>query len=266
MAMMIPGTSHQRTWDTDDRQLQSFLGLSLWEPEASHPKFGAGTTAPLRKRSLETVLQLAFDPENESISGEEEGDEQEETLLTNLNLAWHFGHMDWIVENVKHILRKSRGAIQIDDFDERFFLAAEGRAVAEFVARRVIPLSKAASAQEYPLYVQSIPARLTDLALPIDRYLARSVERSLGVLPATLRSAEHYQLAEPEIRLFAPMVIWVINYRCATHSILTSDKLRDAIDEWQPFVEPALRLRLYERNKKSRKYLLSSDVEQKLLA
>lgn len=266
MAMIIPRTSHQRTWDTDDRQLQSFLGLSLWEPEASHPRFGAGITAPLRKRSLETVRRLAFDTESGSISGEEEGEDVEETLLTNLKLAWHFGHMDWTIENAKHLLRKSRGTIQISDIDERFFLAAEGRAVTEFVARRVTPLSKAALALEYPLYVQSVPARILDLALPTNQFFARTVERGLCVLPANLRSAEHYHLAEPEIRLFAPQVVWVISYRCSTYSIHTPEKFRDAIDEWRPFVEPRLMSLLYERSQKSRSYLLSDEVTQRLLA
>jgi hypothetical protein len=265
--MITPRTSHQRTWDSDDRQLQSFLGLSFWEPEASRPKFGAGVTAPLRKRSLATLRRLVFDPESESISGEEEeGGELEETLLTSLRLAWHFGHMDWTIANVKHLLRKSRGTIQIGDIDERFFLAAEGRAIAEFVARRVVPLSKAALAQEYPLYVQSVPARVLDLDLPTSHFFARTLERGLCVLPAILRSAEHYHLSEPEIRLLAPQVVWVINYRCSTHSIHTPEKFEDAIDEWRPFVEPTLMVHLYERSQKSRPYLLSNGVKQRLLA
>ncbi|HZU01991.1 MAG TPA: hypothetical protein VFA10_20130 [Ktedonobacteraceae bacterium] len=264
MAMMI--SSHQRTWDTDDRQLQGFLGLSLWEPETNRPRFGAGVKAPLRKRSLETMYELVFDPEGEVISGGEGGEEVEDTLLTNLKLAWHFGHMDWAVENAKHLLRKSKGAIQMSDIDERFFLAAQNRAIAEFVARRVIPLSRAAMALEYPLYVQSVPARIIEMDLPTSRFFARTVERSLCTLPATLRSAEHYQLTESEIHLLAPQVIWVINYRCSTHSILLPEKLRDAIDEWRPFVDPALLSDLYERSQKNRPYLLSEDVKQRLIA
>lgn len=266
MAMIIPRMSHQRTWDRDDRELQSFLKLSLWEPEASRPRFGAGVTAPLRKRSLEILSRLAFDPESESISGEEE-EGTEETLLTNVKLAWHFGHMEWTVQNVKHLLRKSRGTIQVSDFDERFFLAAEGRAVTEFVARRVVPLSKAALALEYPLYVQSVPARILDLDLPTNRFFARSSEeRGLCVLPANLRSAEHYRLTEPEIRLFAPQVVWVINHRCSNFSIHTPEKFGDALDEWRPFVEPTLMRHLFERSEKSRSYLLSTDVKHRLLA
>jgi len=265
MAIMIPETSHQRTWDTDDRVLQSFLGLSLWEPDASQPKFGVGVTAPLRKRSLETLSQMVFDPESQLISGGEEGEETEATVLTNLKLAWHFGHMDWAVENAKHLLRKSKGAIQLADIDERFLHAAETRAITEFVSRRITPLSKAALMQEYPLYVQSVPMRVLEVDLPADHFFARTAERNLCVLPANLRSAEHYHLTEPEIRLLAPQVIWVINYRCSTHSIRTPDKFVDVIDEWTSFVNAKLMRRLYERSLKSRPHLVSSVVEQKLL-
>src|SRR5215472_14579482 len=98
MVMVISRMNHQRTWDTDERELQSFLGLALWDLEKSKPKFGAGLTAPLRKRGIETLRGLAFDKEKQEIVGEDE-DELVEMLLTNLRLAWHFGHMDWAMEN-----------------------------------------------------------------------------------------------------------------------------------------------------------------------
>lgn len=265
MALMIPGMSHQRTWDKDDRELQSFLGLALWEPDgAFQPRFGAGITAPLRKRSIASLYRLSFDPESGSIVDEEE-EQTEDALLTNSRLAWHFGHMEWEVGNLKHLLRKAGGTIQVADFDERFFLAAETRAIMEFVARRVGPLSRAALAREHPLYVQSVPARLLDLDLPTNTFFARSLERGLCSLPATLKSAEFYHIAEPELRLMAPQIIWVINYRCSTCTIRTQERFAAALDEWRPFVDPPLLRHLYERTQKSRSYLLNTEVEHLLL-
>lgn len=266
MAMMIPPGKHQRTWDTDDKRLQSFLGLAVWEPqEASQPpKFGAGKTAPLTKRSLKTLSHMEFDASTESVIGSEDG-ETEESLLTSRKLAWDFGHMDWAIENIKHILQKTRGTLQVSDIDERWFLEAESGSIKRFTARRITPLSRAAVALPYPLYVQGVPDGILELDKTTTKYFARSADRGLCVLPATLRSASFYHLTEEDIRLLAPQVIWVINYRCSSFSIRTEEKFKAALDEWRPFVDPPLLESLYKREQKSRSYLLSEDVKHLLL-
>jgi hypothetical protein len=264
MAMIVSRMSHQRTWDKDDRELQSFLGLALWELEASEPKFGAGRIAPLHRRNIEIVRELIFDPEKGEIVGDD--NETEEMLLTPPKLAWHFGHMDWPVENIKHLLRKSGGTIQGIDFDERWFLSAEGKAVEEFRGRRTIPLSRAALALDYPLYVQYVPPRILDFNLETSKFFAHSEERGLCTLPATLRSAEHYNLTEHQVRLFAPQVIWVINYRCCAKTLRTPEEFLAALDGWPEFVEARIRSRLYDMTRKSRSQLLTQAAEQLLLS
>lgn len=267
MSVMIPLGKNQRTWDTDDRLLQSFLGLALWEPqEAYQPKFGAGVTAPLTKQNLDSLSRLKFDDESKSVVGDEDG-ETEEALLTNRKLAWHFGHMVYVKECVKHVLDLGEGRIQVSDFDARLFHNAERGAVTEFTARRVLPLIHAASGLQHPLYVQNVPARILEVSLPSNTFFTRVTEEcGLSVYPVTLNDAEHFfHLPEPTLRLIAPQIIWVINHRCLTKSIVTEEKFKAALDEWPPLVHPALRSALYDRMEKSRSYLLSEDVKHLLL-
>src|SRR5262249_17214009 len=129
--------------DTDDRALQSLYGLALWDrEEVFQPKFGAGITLPLRNMSIETLQKLALDPSGTSIIGEPQ-EQIQQTPPTLVRWSWHHGHMDWAIENVKTLIRKSRGAIQGSDFHERFFTSAQRSVVDEFFCRRVRPLSKA---------------------------------------------------------------------------------------------------------------------------
>jgi hypothetical protein len=259
---------HPRTWDHDDRVLQSLYGLSLWDKnlEASQPRFGPGVTLPLRTRNIDSIRRLAGDP-NGAITGEEEEEQIQDQPPTMPTLTWHFGHMDWAMENVKSLIRKSKGIIQATDFDERFFLAAQRCAVQEFVSRRVCPLSRAALALEYPLYVQGVPPRTLDLELTTSKYLSMSgEERVLAVLPKTVKAAQFFRMTDPEIQLCAPLIVWVINYRCAHNIIRTPEQLVQALDEWAPYLaDPMLLFKMHERIEKRHPHLLTTESKRALL-
>lgn len=265
MAMINPRMSDQPTWDKDDRELQSFLGLSLWMTDlgAMQPKLGAGVKAPLRKRSIETLRRLTFDPEHGSFVGDEE--ETEEVVLTPPRLAWHFGHMDWTEENIKDLLRKSRGTIQGADLDERWFFAAESRAVDQFRGRRVTRLVRAAFAREQPLYVQWVPTRVLEEDLPESKFFTHVGELGLCVLPVTVKVAEFFHRSESDIRLYAPQVLWVVNHRCVTKTIHTPEQLAQAINGWHEIVDPKLLSRLNKKLQRNRPELLAGEATRLLL-
>jgi hypothetical protein len=228
-----------RVWDTDDITLQHLYGLSLFSPAEAKPRFGSGITVPLTIGHAVSRHQLRQGDQEPRFTVAREGDPSQ-LPPTLLNLAWHFGHMQWALDNIAQVVRQSKGKVQGKDLDERFFIAAQEYAKAEFERKRVLPLRKVLREERLPLYFYCVPAVSIETELITGQPLTTEGDPVLCVLPKSVHVAQHYGLSEAEIHLLAAQVIWLIKNLCSVRAIRTSTQLIDTINGWVEYLSPGV--------------------------
>ena len=253
-----------KTWNTEDITLQHLYGLSLFDQSKMHPYFGSALQLQLTIGHFVTRKEHIWDEEKKMLTVKREG----ETSLqppTLLNLAWHFGHMQWAVDNVATLIRQSKGDFQGSQLDRRFFIAAQDYARREFEAMRVLPLRKTLAEQGIPLYLYCVPSVSIETELETGKPLMAEGDRVLCVLPKTVKAAREYGLTEMEINLLAPQVIWLIKTLCSAHAIRTSEQLVTNLNGWVEYLNPGIADQIQEAIGRINPHLLTPRVRQALL-
>lgn len=244
-----------KTWDTTDVVLQKLYRVSLFNPEAAAPVFGSGVTFPLSIGSFVTPPVKVRAALHDSTI-----DEPQMLPPTLYNLAWHFGYMQWAINNVAHLMRKSKGSVAGEDLDKRFFQSAMIYAKNEFESQRVGPLRKALLAQQLPLYLYCVPSVSVETEIVSGEPLTVEGDRVLCVLPKSVDVAKAYGLSESEIQLLAPQVIWVIKNLCSFHAIKTSQDLLASVNGWSNYLSPAIVAQIQGLIGQSNPHLLSEHL------
>lgn len=227
-----------RQWDADDLTLQHLYGLSLFKPEEAKPQFGSGINLPLTVGTFVGSHRTEMS-EKGTITIKREG-KTAHLPPTVLNLSWHFGYMQWALDNIATIVRQSKGKIQVKDIDERFFIAAQDFAKREFEQKRIIPLRKALLEAQHPMYLYCVPSVSIETELTSGKPLTIEGDRILCVLPKSLTVAQQYGLSEPEIQLIAPQVMWLVQLLCSICAIRSPKQLAEAIDGWTQYLNPTI--------------------------
>jgi hypothetical protein len=226
-----------REWNTDDITLQHLYGLSLFKPEEAQPRFGSGVKLPLVIGTWGGKHERDTSKGKLVVSREGKAEHLPPTLL---NLSWHFGYMQWALDNVATIVRLSKGRVQAGTLDERFFLAAQDYAKHEFEIKRLNPLRKALLEQEHPLYLYCVPSVIVETDLVSGEQLTAEGDRVLCVLPVNTPCAEHHRLQEAKISLIAPQVVWLVKLLCSYHVIRTPLQLTEAMNGWLNYLSPGV--------------------------
>jgi len=225
----LPGRK-KREWNTYDKVLQHLFGIDLFNMSSCRPLFGSGIVVLLSTLHAHDDIQIEDNGSRVYIKG------KNEQLLppTFLNLAYHFGKLDWSVNNVNDLVRKSNGRIQARDVDPRFIKAAQQAAAREFNEEFVIPLRK--ELIKHGLYFYCLP----HVSLEADETSGKPIvvegDEVLCVLPMTPEQGKKYGMTDDDIRAVAPQVLWLVKNLCGTKVITTKEQLDAALDGWGNYI------------------------------
>lgn len=248
-----------RIWNTDDITLQSLYGISLFDQGRMRPLFGSSILLPLTIGHFVSGHEHTWD-EDKRLIVTRSGSTIEMLAPTMLNLAWHFGHMQWAVDNVAALMRQTKGAFQGNQLDSRFFVAAQDYARRDFEHQRVLPLRKALADQNIPLYLYCLPSISIETEITTGKPLLAEGDRVLCVLPKTVEAARSYGLTELEINALAPQVIWLVRALCSAHAIRTSEQLVANLHGWVEYLSPAIAGQIREAIGQTNPHLLTGKV------
>lgn len=230
----IPGRK-KKDWNEYDKVLQSLYGLDLANMKDATPVFGSAVRLLLSTFHTHDQIVIEKHGARVRIKG------KNEQLLppTFLNLAFHFGKLDWSVNNINDLVRKSNNRIQEKDIDPRFIKAARSVAAREFQDEFVLPLRK--ELLKHGLYFYCLPA----ISLEVDETSGAPIitdgDEVLCLLPMTPEWGRKYGLSEDDIRALAPQVLWLIKNLCGTRVITTKEQLSEALDGWGKYVSLPVR-------------------------
>lgn len=226
----------RKAWETADIMLQQLYGLSGFEMGKASPTFGSSIAVELHVGSFGSVSKIERKGAEMSLIREVETQMLPPTLF---NLAWHFGHMDWAVNNMLNLIRQSRGRITESDLDARFFTAAFTYAKEDFERKRVLPHRRALEQCNHPVYLYCIPAKVVETDLTTGQYLMQEGDYVLCVLPKSIGVAKHYNLTDGEIKLLAPQVLWLLKQSASRKLLRSGEELVRLAADWVRYVNPA---------------------------
>lgn len=208
-----------RAWDTMDQAFMGLYGINLEKPEASKPHFGSGFR-PILTVGGETMLHAP----------------------TPYNLAAHLGYMDWMDTIIKKLTQVK---LPPDQFQQLVKMCRKGSR--EMLEPRLGKLRRTLLSLPQPLYLYCVSQITAETDIVTGKPLLAEGERVLCVLPKTPQVAQYYGLAESEIALLAPQVMWLVTTLLpGLHVITTSAQLSEALDGWTTYLLPATLEQLQE--------------------
>lgn len=225
----------KREWNEYDKVLQSLYGIDLANMKDSIPLFGSAIRLLLSTFHSRDDLIIERHGSIVRIKGKNE----QSLPPTFLNLAYHFGKLDWSVNNITDLIRKSNGRIQEKDVDARFIKAARQVAAKEFQDEFVLPLRK--ELIKHGLYFYCLPAISLELDETSGAPIITDGDEVLCLLPMTPEWGRTYGLSENDIRALAPQVLWLIKNLCGLRVITSKEQLNEALDGWDAYVSLPVR-------------------------
>jgi hypothetical protein len=231
-----------QAWDSTDRALMELYGINLDKPEASTPKFGSHT------HLLLTV-----------------GGETKLMEPTYHNLACHFGYTDWLENNIKSLVQKSKGRVQASDLDKRLIMGGLSYSRDIFESQRIKRIRTALLNWPHPLNFYCVPSVSIETETVTGQPLITEGDRVLCILPPSVEIAQHYRLSEPEIQLLASQAMWLVKLLCGLRIIRTSDQLNKAIDGWPAYLNPTVVEKIQENIRQTNPQLVPPAATQALL-
>lgn len=225
----LPGRK-KREWNTYDKVLQHLFGIDLYNMSVCRPFFGSSIRVLLSTLHAHDDVKIEEHGSHVYIKG------KNEELLppTFLNLAYHFGKLDWSVNNVNNLIRKSNGRIQERDIDPRFIKAAQQAAAREFNEEFVIPLRKELT--KHGLYFYCLPSISLESDPNSGKPIVTEGDEVLCILPMTPEWGKKYGMSDDDIRAVAPQVLWLIKNLCGTRVITTKEELQEKLDGWGDYI------------------------------
>lgn len=245
-----------------EEQLLGLYGISLVNPEDSHPLFGSSVQLPLQngfRRYIESVtsdhegaLTVKYEPTTTM------------TLPTLHQLGYHFGFMRFMRDTTTNFIRQSRGTISGKDLPRPLLGALESQAERRFENAVIRPARRDLQQAPQPCYFYCVPSLSQEVDLLTGNAVQKKGPPVLTLLPMSTRVAQYYQLDETVVATLARQVVWVIRHLCA-RTIHTPEQLMTALDGWLSYLDPLSLQGLQQDIQEHHPYLASPALTQKLL-
>lgn len=249
-----------KEWKNADLMFQQMYGFELGRLHESKPRLGSAVQVEMTMSDSLTQPETLIDERGRAqfkLSGK-----MEWKPPTMARLAFHFGYMNWIIENIAQLVREGGANVQAI-IHPRIYKATYRDSILKFERQMVKPLRKELS--KNGLYFYCVPSIHVETELTTGKPLIAEGDRVLCLLPVSVERALQYGASEEEIAFLAPQVIWLIKILCGTRVIHTEEKFIEALNGWTPYLNPFVLIQVQKALELSNPQLITSRSLQKLL-